>query len=68
MAKEYSKFPTRGHIAEKINTERNENLVYHTEYKKAANSAAKDDAGVLWVWYTRNIKISMSVSMMKRGF
>lgn len=44
MAKEYSKFPTSGQIAEKINADRKENRVYHTEYKKAANSAAKDDA------------------------
>ena len=44
MAKEYSKFPTSGQIAEKMSADRKENRVYHTEYKKAANRAAKDDA------------------------
>jgi hypothetical protein len=44
IAEEYNKFPTSAHVAEKISAERNENFVYHTEYKKAENSAAKEDA------------------------
>ncbi len=44
IAVEYNKFPTSGQIAEKINAERNEKRVYHTEYKIAENSAAKEDA------------------------
>lgn len=43
-AREYSKFPTKGHNAEKNSAERNDARVYHTEYKKAEKSAAKEDA------------------------
>ena len=44
IAREYSKFPMKGHNAEKNSAERNEARVYHAEYKKAENNAAKDDA------------------------
>jgi hypothetical protein len=44
IADEYNKLPTSGQVAEKISAERNEKRVYHTEYKKAENSAAKEDA------------------------
>jgi hypothetical protein len=60
IAHEYSKLPRKGQIAEKIRAERNEKRVYHTEYKKAENSAAKEDAG------GHNMKVSVKMNNTER--